>query len=211
MRIVKEAKTRREEILDVADKLFGEKGFEGASTNDILNEVGIARGTLYYHFKSKEDILEALVERYQQMIVCHAKEQANRKNCSLIERIFMVVASLNLSQYSKHSEVWIQQIHKPQNAFMRQKVQTMLIKNITPILVELIQQGIDEGIFRTSVPYECMEMVLVYATTILDDNLLELTEKEQQSRVQALTMNIERMLDCQILNIKEKMKDTLLK
>ena len=47
MRVVKEAEERRNEILDAAEKLFGEKGFDGTSTNDILDEVGIARGTLY--------------------------------------------------------------------------------------------------------------------------------------------------------------------
>ena len=63
MRIVKEAKERKNEILDIAEKLFCTKGFDYTSTNDILNEVGIARGTLYYHFKSKEDILDAMIER----------------------------------------------------------------------------------------------------------------------------------------------------
>ena len=53
MRIIKEAEERRNEILDAADELFGQKGFDGTSTNDILEKVKIARGTLYYHFKSQ--------------------------------------------------------------------------------------------------------------------------------------------------------------
>ena len=63
MRIVKEAEKRKNEILDVAERLFVSKGFDNTSTNDILNEIGIARGTLYYHFKSKTDILDAMIER----------------------------------------------------------------------------------------------------------------------------------------------------
>ena len=51
MRVVKEAKERRNEILDVAERLFATKGFDNTSTNDILDEVGIARGNLYYNFK----------------------------------------------------------------------------------------------------------------------------------------------------------------
>lgn len=69
MRIVKEAEERKNEILDVAERLFGTKGFDNTSTNDILNEIGIARGTLYYHFKSKEDILDAMIERMSRQLI----------------------------------------------------------------------------------------------------------------------------------------------
>ena len=63
MRVVKEAAERRKEILDAAEQLFAAKGYDKTSTNDILEKVGIARGTLYYHFKSKEDILDAVIDR----------------------------------------------------------------------------------------------------------------------------------------------------
>ena len=51
MRVVKEAEERKNEILDVAERLFCTKGFDQTSTNDILKEIGIARGNLYYDFK----------------------------------------------------------------------------------------------------------------------------------------------------------------
>lgn len=43
MRIVKEAEERKNEILDVAGRLFGEQGYDATSTNDILKEIGIAK------------------------------------------------------------------------------------------------------------------------------------------------------------------------
>ena len=66
MRIVKEAAERRNEILDVAERMFCTNGYDNTSTNDILAEIGIARGTLYYHFKNKEDILDAFQPFYQE-------------------------------------------------------------------------------------------------------------------------------------------------
>ena len=76
MRVVKKAEERRNEILDAADELFGQKGFDGTSTKDILEKVGIARGTLYYHFKSKEDIMDALIDRYNVRLLGAAQEIA---------------------------------------------------------------------------------------------------------------------------------------
>ena len=53
-RIHRPAAQRREEILDAAHTLFTTKGFQPTTMEDILGIVGIAKGTLYYHFPSKE-------------------------------------------------------------------------------------------------------------------------------------------------------------
>lgn len=76
MRIVKDAVVRKNEILDVAEKLFCADGYNNTSTNDILAEVGIARGTLYYHFKSKEDILDAMIDRILEETITKARNIA---------------------------------------------------------------------------------------------------------------------------------------
>lgn len=192
MRIVKEAEERRNEILDAADELFGLKGFDGASTNDILDKVGIARGTLYHHFKSKEDILDALIERYNVRLLGAAQDIAADKSIPVVERIIRVVMALNISGGS--SMEIMEHIHKPQNALMHQKIQKVIINGVTPILAEIIREGIQEGMFNTPFPYECMEMIVIYANTVLDDDLVELTDEERMLRKQAFVFNIERLL-----------------
>ena len=79
MRIVKEAEVRKEEILDAAEKLFAAKGFDNTSTGDILDAVGIARGTLYYHFKSKEDILDGVIQRITGQLMDNAHRIVRQK------------------------------------------------------------------------------------------------------------------------------------
>ena len=203
MRIVKDAEERRNEILDVADQLFSKKGFEGTSTNDILQAVGIARGTLYYHFKSKEDIMDALIERYNHQILSAAQAAAKDKQLTVYQRMMKVILSMQVSQYSEESEGIIEQINKPQNILMHQKIQRVIIQGITPILSNLIVEGIQQGVFDTPVPYECMEMIMIYATTLLDSDLIKLTEEEQYLRIQAMFMNLERMLGCKPGDLNE--------
>ena len=187
MRIVKEAEERRNEILDAADELFGLKGFDGASTNDILDKVGIARGTLYHHFKSKEDILDALIERYNVRLLGAAQDIAADKSIPVVERIIRVVMALNISGGS--SKEIMEHIHKPQNALMHQKIQKVIINGVTPILAEIIREGIQEGMFHTPFPYECMEMIVIYANTVLDDDVVDLTDEERMLRMQAFVFN----------------------
>lgn len=86
MRVVKEAAVRRNEILDAAEQLFVTKGFDGTSTNDILEKVGIARGTLYYHFKSKEEILDAMIQRISEGLVKRVAGIAGQKDVPVLER-----------------------------------------------------------------------------------------------------------------------------
>jgi AcrR family transcriptional regulator len=192
MRIVKDAKERRNEILDAAEELFGQKGFDKTSTNDILDKVKIARGTLYYHFKSKEEIMDALIERYNDLLLSAAKMAAEDKQLSINERIARVVMSLNINE-GNGREI-IEHIHKPQNALMHQKIQRVIINGVPEILTGIILEGIDKGEFNTPYPYECMEMLVIYLNTLLDQDMIELNETDRKKRMEAFFFHVERLL-----------------
>lgn len=55
------AKQTKDHIVDAADQLFYEQGFEHTSFSQIAEAVGISRGNFYYHFKSKDEILDAVI------------------------------------------------------------------------------------------------------------------------------------------------------
>ncbi|MFC4303704.1 TetR/AcrR family transcriptional regulator [Cohnella boryungensis] len=207
MRTVKEAEERRNEILDAADELFGQKGFDGTSTNDILAKVGIARGTLYHHFKSKEDIMDALIERYNVCLLGKAQEMAADTSIPLVERLIRVVKALNISGGS--SKDMMEHIHKPQNALMHQKIQKVVIQGVPPILTGIIREGMEEGLFNTPFPYECMEMVVIYATAVFDDDRVVMTDEERASRMPAFICNIERLLGADSGSLMEAMQQML--
>ncbi|HWP79026.1 MAG TPA: TetR/AcrR family transcriptional regulator [Candidatus Acidoferrum sp.] len=190
MRIIKEPEIRKNEILDVAEQLFETKGFDGTSTNDILEKAGIARGTLYYHFKSKEDIMDALIERIKTRIVSAATQVASDKDMPVFERLLRAVWALNVSG---QNNIVIEHIHKPQNALMHQKIRKFILNEIPPILTGIIKDGIGQGIFNTPYPYESMEMAMCYINDVIDGDLVELSEEERGARVTAFAFNVERL------------------
>ncbi len=203
MRVVKEANERRNEILDAADELFGKKGFDGTSTNDILEKVGIARGTLYYHFKSKEDIMDALIERYNTGLLESTKMAALDKSIPVYERIIRVVMALNISGSS--SDEIMEHIHKPQNALMHQKIQRVINNNVPPILAEIIREGIEQGLFNTPYPQECMEMMVIYLNTLFDNDVIDITDEARSTRIQAFAFHAERLLGAKSGSLMEVM------
>jgi AcrR family transcriptional regulator len=55
-------KSTRDRIIEAADDLFYRQGYEKTSFSDIADAVGITRGNFYYHFKTKDDILNAVIQ-----------------------------------------------------------------------------------------------------------------------------------------------------
>ena len=194
MRIVKEAAERKNEILDAAAELFAAKGYDETSTGDILDRVGIARGTLYYHFKSKEDILDALIERINGTLIAGAKAAAEDRRLPVVERIVRAVMSLKVDagEATIGHEV-LQQVHRPQNALMHQKMLQSLLDGVVPVLTGLVEEGNVQGIFHASYPRETVEMLVLYPATFFDDRYPQ-TPEQLMNRVQAFIHSAERLL-----------------
>lgn len=189
MRVVKEAAVRRNEILDAAEQLFVTKGFDATSTNDILEKVGIARGTLYYHFKSKEEILDAMISRLSDSLIQKAAAIATNKEIPVLERITQAMLALNVD--SELGAEIMEQVHKPQNALMHQKMQEGLIKGVVPLVGGLIEEGIEQGLCQTEYPNEAAEMLLIYSNTAFD-HLAD--DNRSQKKILAFIYHMERVL-----------------
>lgn len=191
MRVVKEAEERRNEILDISEKLFMRKGFDNTSITDILNEIEIARGTLYYHFKSKEDILDGIIQRLTSKLVGKAEAIAGRKDMTVLQRITAMMRALNVND-DLGNEI-MEQVHRPQNALMHQKMQEQLLAGINPLITGLIQEGIAQGICKTRYPAEVAEMTLLYSNIVFDD-LAGHSEEVRYRKITAFIYNLERLL-----------------
>ncbi len=192
MRIIKEAEVRKNEILDAAEELFGTNGFDGTTISAIIEKAGIARGTVYYHFKSKEDVLNALIERHCERLLAAAKQIATDKSVPVLERLLQTLMAMNGDKDGVPG-VLTQQMHRPQNALMHQKTHQTMLENIPPILMEIIEDGIEDSLFNTPYPYESVEMVVAHVNTVFDDYSEKLTGEELLKRIRAFIFNLERI------------------
>ena len=191
MRVVKTAEERKNEILDVAEQLFAEKGFDNASTNDIINKIGIARGTLYHHFASKEEILDAMVERMTSRSISRAAAVIADKSVPLLERLSAAVISLSLNS-GAGAEVF-EQIHRPQNALLHQKMQERLMSGVVPLIAKLVEEGNEDGTFDSPYPDEAAEMIMTYAN-IAFDALADTTPEQMERKRKAFIYHTGRIL-----------------
>lgn len=194
MRIVKEAEIRKKEILDAAATLFAEKGYDNTSTSDLLEAVGIAKGTLYHHFKSKEAIMDALIERQTDYVLAEARRIAADKSIPVEERMIRTILALHVDTEETEGNELIEHLHKPQNALMHQKTKRIIFQSVPPILAGILEDGIDQGLYDTPYPLECMEMAMSYLDNILDEDMLELTDTQRLEKIRAFIFSLERLL-----------------
>lgn len=202
MRIVKEAAERRNEILDVAERLFCTRGYDQTSTNDILAEIGIARGTLYYHFTSKEDILDAMIDRILDEIIRRTSRIALDTSVPVLERLTQSVLAANVD--TKTGDMILEQMHKPQNALMHAKMQERLLKQLIPVFVQLIEDGISQGLMQADDPENTIEMLLLYSNTVFDD-AIAYSEEEKKKKVLTFISNTEILLHMEKGSLLEAM------
>lgn len=120
MRISKEAEERSMEILDTAERLFSTEGYSKTAMSDIASEIGVAKGTLYYHFKSKEEVMDAIILRTLNRRVTRAKQIIADKNMQANEKLLLILMDPNSDEDKKREADLVEQFHHPDNAQMHQ-------------------------------------------------------------------------------------------
>lgn len=193
MRIVKDPEERRNEILDTAKKLFRTKGYEKCTVNDILKEVGIAKGTFYYYFKSKQEVLDAVVSSYTVIMINRVEEIINKDDIEPIEKLMGVFMAMQV-----HNDVGdeiLDEIHKADNALLHQKTLNKIVTAMAPFLVNVIEEGMEKGAWSCKYPLEYMQIFLVASLTLTDEGIFELDGDSQMKVMAALISLLERMLN----------------
>lgn len=184
------AAQRREEILNAAHTLFTTKGFQPTTMEDILKVVGIAKGTLYYHFPSKEQILKALILRIVGQVEQRARELA-ASSAPALDKLKAIMAAMQVE--GTESEL-IEQFHAPGNAEFHLLSIAAMIEHLTPILADVVAQGVSEGVFSTDRPYDAIELFLSASGILLDHEIMDASPTELARRRESLTWASETLL-----------------
>lgn len=83
----------RERIVSIAFKLFLERGIAEVSINDLIKEVGIAKGGFYHHFKSKDELIYEIIEKIIYPYLNKIIKNIDEFNCSAKEKILEIFKS----------------------------------------------------------------------------------------------------------------------
>jgi TetR/AcrR family transcriptional regulator, cholesterol catabolism regulator len=145
------APTRREELLDLAATMFAERGLRATTVRDIADSAGILSGSLYHHFKSKEQMVEEVLRDFLDWLFGRYQEIVDTQPNPLERLKGLFMSSFEAIEH-RHAQVVIYQDEakrlsgQPQFAFVEQRN-----KEQRKMWVDVLNQGIEEGYFRPDI------------------------------------------------------------
>ena len=147
--MAKTKEERRNEIIETAGKLFEEKGYEQTQVQDIVNEIGVAKGLFYYYFKSKDEVMEELADRYADAIIDAVNKLIDKDISTFdkINRIFQIF----IDSAEKKFGIFMG-ILNVKNGITHERIFFNVGKKMVPLLTELILSGNDNGECNCSDP-----------------------------------------------------------
>lgn len=156
-----------EKIIDVSSKLFATKGYTNTSIQNIVDEVGMSKGAVFHHFKSKEDIFYAVIDSQT-----NASEKIVRqwldgmKGLTGKEKLGEILVR-NIGSHEIHmlDAPIIEQISDPKIVLTMMKID---INKTAKLIAELIQEGNADGSLYVAQPDECAEVFLLLLNTWCD-------------------------------------------
>jgi AcrR family transcriptional regulator len=192
-RTVKDSTIRRNEIMDVAQRLIYTKGYEQMTIQDILDELHISKGAFYHYFDSKGALLEALAERIQQeleLLITPIMQDATMPALTKLERCMDVAGRWKTARKDflmALLPIW----YHDNNAIVRYKIQKTTFEMMFPFFTKVICEGIREGVMDTPFPEQAsgviMSLLLGYGETFADQLLNHHLDEKGQKRLETLT------------------------
>lgn len=165
------AEEREARIVALAEHLFIQNGYENTTVDQIVDEMNLAKGTYYYHFKSKEDLLVAVSGKLVSDTSNKLIAAYNRKDDDILARIRNVL-KIYYDDFYRNMDIW-RLVYHWRNAALYSRVAHISYKRFTPILEDLLAEALAEGKIQIPHPRETAEALLM---------LFDLTSKQLCAR-----------------------------
>lgn len=193
IRVVKEPEERREQLLDVAEKLIIKKGYEHTTVSDIVKKAKVAQGTFYYYFDSKDDVLNAIINRFAEEMEEFLKIIVKDPTKSAIEKMLTLFeAGRKLREKRKGLTDYL---HEERNELLHYRIEKKNTPMVARYFSEIIKQGVDEGVFSTDYPEEAALAILAASSEIGHGAIRRGASEEELVRLFVVSMDLmERIL-----------------
>lgn len=171
-------------ILDAATKLFWEKGYEQTTIQDIVDELGdLSKGAIYHHFKSKDDIVNAVCDHITAEInpFDKIKNAPGWNGFQKIRQLFLL--SLSNKKQREMFHLFPSLLKNPR--FLTQTVEECI--SMAPTLQEIIEEGNADGSLSITYPQQAAETILLLVNVWINPIVFSVSREEFTRKLRYLT------------------------
>ena len=181
-------KTKRK-IFEASMKLFAEKGYDATSVEEITATVGVAKGTLYYHFSSKEEIFNFLIDEGVKLLLNNIEIKIKKFNNS-IDKLRAVILLQNriLKKYESLIKIFLSQIWGDDPRSVRCK-ETVLK------YIDEIEKIVKEGIEKKEIKQVDSNVIAAEIFAVTCATMIVKLNKKEEIDVKSLSKEFENILD----------------
>ncbi len=136
---------KRAELADAAARVFGERGVAGTAVSDIVRAAGVAQGTFYLYFDSKDDVLLAVAEQFVADVGMAVESSVVGSEAPAPERLRSLVVALGNLASSAGNVSMAELLHRPENLALHDRLTEPLAHRMFVVVEEIVTQGVAEG------------------------------------------------------------------
>ena len=162
----------REKILNTATQLFIQKGSEKTSMQDIAQTAGISKGAIYHHFKSKDEIVLAVMSSRQELMEEEMKQWFKAtENLTGREQLQAILKSNLESQTARAMDGIVDEYEQDAGFIL-----TMMRDNLrigASVVSDIIKKGMADGSIQTQYPDQTAEVFLLLVNFWMNETVFE--------------------------------------
>ena len=158
-RITKHPDVRREELLDVALELCRSHGFESMNVEQVTRTAGVAKGTFYHYFASKDALLEQLVQRFGDALFDHLSAAGTEGTGA--ERLLAIMDAAAGYKLAQADVTYASFLYRPENLALRHRLFEAWRSRAREVIQPVIRDGSADGSFAVADVDGATELLLL--------------------------------------------------
>lgn len=198
---------RINEILDAAEPLFYAKGYHETAISDIAKKMGVAQGTIYYYFTSKEELLETLIKRDLSDSISRIYIIVKNSPVSVSYKLQIAIQALIDSLYrGERDGLAFEFLHTDQTIHFLDKLSRQGKQLLNPLLLELIEEGQQQQCFRIAESAAALNIIVAMIEALIDAIYERVPAEIMKCQVELTEKLIEKTLSAEPGCIKLEVK-----
>lgn len=185
---------KRDLILDAMQSLMSQNLASTATVSDIAKFAGIAKGSIYYYFKSKDEILDAVIERAYSKTIEQSWNIMQSKGLDALSKVKQLFQMCVYPDVALHQQDLLTFLHLQDDLTLHNKFLKLTIREFTPILTEILEQAEKENNLCCEFPEQTAEIVVSSLVFLLDHTIYDYDEAKIPKKLHALAVILERSM-----------------